>query len=268
MLAAAILGAAGISAVAQTSAANSAANAQVAGAGRAVDALEQYSGDAIGALRGGRRNASLNIRGGRRNALAATNDAFAMQENLLNPLIQSGADANAAYNYNLGIGDQPDNYAGFQGSPAYDFQLQQGQRAIDGSAASQGNLFSGATLRAQQEFGTGLANQSFNTHMQQLNGQASSGRAATGALAGYAGNNGSQLANIYQGSANALANLHNGFGQSSAQVVSNLGQGIANAHTGAANATAAGSIATGNAISNGLNNAVGGYMYGQQAGLF
>ena len=44
-------------------------------------------------------------------------------------------------------------------SPGYQFQLQQGLRAVDAGAAAQGMLRIGATLKAEETFGQGLANQ-------------------------------------------------------------------------------------------------------------
>ena len=49
----------------------------------------------------------------------------------------------------------------FQTSPGYQFSLDQGLRAVDAGAAAKGMLRSGATLKAEQTFGTGLADQEF-----------------------------------------------------------------------------------------------------------
>src|SRR6185312_2673910 len=48
----------------------------------------------------------------------------------------------------------------FQTNPGYQFQLNQGLQAIDRGAASKGMVTSGNTLNAEQQYGTGLANQS------------------------------------------------------------------------------------------------------------
>jgi hypothetical protein len=45
----------------------------------------------------------------------------------------------------------------FQSSPGYQFQLEQGLRAVDAGASAKGMLRSGAT-QAEQKFGHGLAN--------------------------------------------------------------------------------------------------------------
>jgi hypothetical protein len=47
-------------------------------------------------------------------------------------------------------------------TPGYQFALQQGENAIQNSAAGKGSLLSGRTLASMNEFGTGLANQTYN----------------------------------------------------------------------------------------------------------
>jgi hypothetical protein len=111
-------------------------------------------------------------------------------------------------------------YQGFEATPGYNFALEQGQTAIDGSAAARGNVFSGATLKAQQEFGTGLAQQEYGNYLNRLTGQASQGQAAAGNIA-------TAGSNYASGAGNALANMGN------AQAAGYVGQ--ANALNGAIN---------------------------------
>lgn len=130
------------------------------------------------------------------------------------------------------IDSQPGNfdYRGYESSPWYDFQLEQGQQAIDGSAAARGNLFSGATLQAQQQMGQGLASADYGSYLSRLTGLSGMGQAAAAGQAAQAGNMG--VAN-----SNALGAM--------------------------GNAQAANAINTGNALA-GLANNVGGW-YGYQA---
>ena len=58
--------------------------------------------------------------------------------------------------------------ANFQTSPGYQFSLDQGLRAVDAGAAASGMLRSGATLKAEQTFGTGLADQEFSNYYNRL----------------------------------------------------------------------------------------------------
>ncbi len=63
-------------------------------------------------------------------------------------------------------------------TPEYQFQMQQGQRAVQSSAAAQGGLFSGGTLKSLDQYGQGLAstayqqayNNSLNTYNTNVNG--------------------------------------------------------------------------------------------------
>lgn len=115
-------------------------------------------------------------------------------------------------------------YGGFQETPGYQFQLEQGLNAIDNSAASRGNLFSGATLKASQGFGQGLANQEYNTYLNRLAAQANAGQAA-------AGNQAAAGSNFAAGAGQALGNI--------------------------GNSLAAGRIGQSNAYSQGIGNVVG-----------
>lgn len=69
--------------------------------------------------------------------------------------------------------DQMPTYAdvlsGIQSDPGYQFQLEQGMNAIQGSAAARNNLLSGRTLKGLTEFGqqlgTGYADQAYNREL-------------------------------------------------------------------------------------------------------
>jgi hypothetical protein len=86
--------------------------------------------------------------------------------------------------YGMGEGGtgQPD-YSAFQNSPDYQFALQQGGQAVDRSAAARGNLNSGNTLAAQQQFGQGLASQQLGNYRNQLMGLIGGGQNAGNVLA-------------------------------------------------------------------------------------
>jgi len=96
----------------------------------------------------------------------------------------------------------------FKTSPGYAWSLDQGLRAVDAGAAAQGLLRSGATLKAEQTFGTGLADKEFGDYYNRLFSLANLGEnaaAKTGANAiqtgqGIAGtdvSSGAQYASIY-----------------------------------------------------------------------
>jgi hypothetical protein len=77
------------------------------------------------------------------------------------PAVQDASGLNGQPGYDAAM-------AGFHTSPGYQFQLDQGLRAIDAGAASKGILNSGATLKAEQTFGTGLADKEFTDYYNRL----------------------------------------------------------------------------------------------------
>lgn len=107
-------------------------------------------------------------------------------------------------------------------SPGYQFRFGEGQRAVEGSAASKGMLMSGGTLKDLTRFGQGIAADDFN---QQFN------RTASVAAGG-------QQAN-----------------QSLGQLGANAATNIGNAQMQGGNARASGYVGQANAWINGINNA-------------
>ena len=127
----------------------------------------------------------------------------------------------------------------FQKDPGYDFRLAEGQKAIDRSAASRGNLFSGATGKALTQYGQDYGSNEFMNAYNRWNQDR-------------------------ERQYNRLAGL-SGTGQTSAQQIGqcgmNTGQNIGNAYqTGIQNAGAArasGYAGVANAVNSGINNYMG-----------
>lgn len=74
--------------------------------------------------------------------------------------------------------DQQNAFSRFQASPDYNFRLQQGQKALDQSAAARGNLLSGKQVKASQEYGGNLASGEYNNWFGKLTGVANTGLTA------------------------------------------------------------------------------------------
>lgn len=134
------------------------------------------------------------------------------------PYYQAGTNALAGLQYELGMGERPQNYAGFQQTPGYQFQLQQGQSAVNAQAGARGGLNSGATLQALSGFNQGLANQEYGNYYNRLAGLVGVGSSA-------AGNQAAAGQNYANGASNAIGAAGN------AQAAGAIGQ--ANAWTGA-----------------------------------
>jgi hypothetical protein len=127
---------------------------------------------------------------------------YAQQRTDTAPWRTTGAQALPATADLLGL-NGPDAAAramgNFQTSPGYQFQLEQGLRAIDAGAAAQGMLRSGATLKEEQKFGSDLANLDFSNYYNRLFGLSKLGSdVATGGAT-----NASNAANTAIGGANA-----------------------------------------------------------------
>lgn len=105
--------------------------------------------------------------------------------------------------------------------PGYQFGLNQGQTALDRSAASRGMLLSGGQLKDSQQFGTNYAmQQAWNPYISQLTGMSSLGENA----AAISGNQGVTT-----------------------------GQGVANSQLAAGQAQASGIVGSSNAINTGIS---------------
>ncbi len=80
-----------------------------------------------------------------------------------------------ANQFNAGYGASPSSawspeviQAKLEATPGYQFRMNQGMQALERTAAAKGNLLSGNTLAAAQEFGQGLASQEYNNRINQL----------------------------------------------------------------------------------------------------
>lgn len=138
----------------------------------------------------------------------------------------------------LGLNGQPGSDAALktlQATPGYQFQLDQGNAAINAQAAATGMNASGNQALALDKFGQGLASTTYNNYVSQLQPYLGASNAAAGGIAGV--NTG--LGNAVAGQNNQLANLN-----------FNTQTGIGNAN---ANADLAGLTASGN-----IWNAIGG----------
>lgn len=106
--------------------------------------------------------------------------------------------------------------ADLENEPGYRFGLQQGQQAIDRSAASRGNLYSGATLKGLQRFGQDYGGTKFNEAYNRdstnknrlfnmLSGVAGTGQTATGQVANAGQNYSNNAASMMLGTGNVRA---------------------------------------------------------------
>lgn len=268
----------GISAIAGISSANKAAKAQTSAANSQLELGNQQ-------LDENRRQFDQ--------TMARNETIYNDQVNRLAPFANNNSQQ--ALLFEMGLGGAPEGYQAyqdpaayqreafqredFQTSPGYQFAVNEGQRAIEGSAAARGNLLSGRTLQDLQTQRMGIADQEFGqfqarqdalqqNHVARQDALAlqSQGRSdilrdsALNRLAGLAGSSQSAAAGQaqYGGQFGAAAQ-----GASSAFTANNANANafMGNALANLGDAQAAGSIATGNALSNGLNTGAGIWAY-------
>ena len=123
----------------------------------------------------------------------------------LSPYLSQGTNALNAYAGLLGLPGASTTYNPaqyLQSTPGYQWQLQQGQNALDASAASRGNLLSGPQRQATQQYGQNYASNYYQQLMNQLQGLSQQGQQAGGTMG-----------NWQMTGANELANLEMGMGQ-------------------------------------------------------
>ncbi len=171
---------------------------------------------------------------------AAANQANATQQQQYNqtrndllPYQQAGQVAAGQLNDSRFTDPIKMDQATLEATPGYQFNLEQGLKSVQNSAAARGLGTSGAAFKGAASYATGLAD---NTYQNQFN------------------NANTNITNAY----NRLRSTA-GLGESAAAKTGDLGQSSANAQSsatiGAGNAQAAAANATGAAFNNGLNGA-------------
>lgn len=93
-------------------------------------------------------------------------------------------------------------------SPSYDFRLSEGVKAAERSAAARGRLGSGATMKAVQRYGEGLASDDYSAWWNRNAGLAGVGQQATNATAAAGENMANNVSGAYQTAGNARASSY------------------------------------------------------------
>lgn len=115
------------------------------------------------------------------------------------------------------------DFSSFTTSPDFQFNLGQGQDAINRSAAARGGLLSGAAVKAGETYATGLANQNFGDYVSHLSGVAGAGETATQATTAAGTNAANQNSNALLSAGNARASAYGQVGQT----IGNTANGLA-----------------------------------------
>ena len=141
----------------------------------------------------------------------------------------------------LGLNGQQGSAAALQAfqsaNPGYGFQLQQGENAVLANQAATGQLASGNTNLDLTNYGQGLANQSYNQYVQNLQPYLGAANSAASGIGGLYSGLGNQLNANYMGQGNAQYGAQSSIGNANANAALgnlNASGNIWGAATGAA----------------------------------
>lgn len=142
-------------------------------------------------------------------------DAYNAAAGLISPWQTAGKDALGVYASLLGIPGyettySPESY--LRKTPGYLWQLGQGQKALDASAAGRGMLLSGPQRQASQQYGQNLASTYYDKLMNQLMGMGNTGLTAGTTMGGWRNQLGINEANMEMESAKLRAIMENQLG--------------------------------------------------------
>lgn len=139
---------------------------------------------------------------------------------------------------------KPFSMQDFQASPAYQFNLDEGTKAINKASAARGQYYAPATLQGISKYSQGLASNEFQNAYSNYNTNLN--------------NVWNRLSTLSGGGQNAAGNL----GTNASQVAGQVGGNI----TAAGNAQAAGQVGQANAVNSGLGTAYNAYLMNQILG--
>jgi hypothetical protein len=105
-------------------------------------------------------------------------------------------------------------YGGFFASPGYAFRRDEGLKAIDRGAAARGILHSGASVKAEQRYGDGLAASEYDSYTARLAQLAGLGQSATAGTAAAGSSASNNISSASSRSGNARASSYANIGSS------------------------------------------------------
>ena len=183
----------------------SAATGTLIAAGVTAAATAYAGSQEAGAIKGAANTAANAQLTAQQNAIAqeepynqAGQAAIPQLQTLLG-LTPSGGPTSAATNANT--------LAALQNTPGYQFAKQQGLQGVTNQASAMGLLGSGNTLQALDQYGTGLADQTYQQQVANLQNLVNTGQGAASGVAGNIEQTGTNLANIAVGQGQDLASI-------------------------------------------------------------
>jgi hypothetical protein len=125
----------------------------------------------------------------------------------LQPYADTGVDANAELGKLLGLGEGADQASiteALRSTPGYEFNLAEGTKALDRSAAARGGLFSGRAAKELQQYGQGLADNTYQSAVANLRPSVNLGQNTASQQAGIFDNMGDIKANNTMNQSNII----------------------------------------------------------------
>lgn len=196
--------------------------------GAAIGAVAGIAGSAISASSSSGQAADTGA--AEREALNMQKSNLTNTEGLEGNTVAAGQNALTAITDLSGANGQTaeaDSAGLFQASPGYQYELQQGQKAVDNSASARGLGVSGAEIKGSEANAEGLASTDYNNFYNRLAGIAGTGQTAIQTVANAGANaanqNGqtvasgqNQLNQISSGQASGISTELNSLGNNSA----------------------------------------------------
>lgn len=142
-------------------------------------------------------------------AIAEQQNALQQQEALAAPYTQLGQSAIAPLQNLLGLGPQgaAGETAALQATPGYQFTQQQGTQATTNAASAMGLTLSGNTLEGLSEFNTGLADQTYQQQVSNLQNVVNTGEGAAAGVGANIGTAATNIGNIAVSQGNNIAGI-------------------------------------------------------------
>lgn len=127
-------------------------------------------------------------------------------------------------------------------SPGYQFRFNEGQRAVESSAASKGMLMSGGNLKDLVRYGQGVAAQDYGDQFNRVASVSQGGQQAATNLGQFGANASNQISNLYTQAGNAKASGYVGSANAWGQGIGNISSMFANGQFGSFGGGGGGSI--------------------------
>lgn len=272
-VATAIIGSAVVGGVVSSKASKNAAKAQTQGADAAAEAQVIASENAAKAQTDAAKLSSDTALTTSREANAMLQQQYEQGRADLQPWRAAGTEALSQQSAGLQPGgdfNRDFTLTDFVKDPGYQFRLDEGRKALEGSAAARGTMLSGGTLKALTQYGQDYASGEFSTaynrwnadrdrRFNRLAGVAGTGQTTAQQVAGMGADSaGRQSANTTS-AGNTSASSYTAAGNATASGYLNAGNAQASGYINSGNAQASGIVGSANAWNGAMGNAINGY---------